>query len=244
MANRALPQGVSSAAFRRAGLLRYAAIQFLVLVAIAIAVYAGGSPWHPEAPGYGLTDNFLSDLGMTRTWSGHTNTTSSILFGIALASVGLTLIAFSWTWREFSFDRGRARFAGAASAVLGTASGIAFTGIACTPFDRLLFWHNAFVLGGFGLLLGYVIALAIAMAANGATRVQTAVNLAYVALVVGYVALIFFGPRLDTEGGHRTQVIGQKAVALGSMLHAIAMTTLLRRGPRGPAAPALRDGDQ
>ena len=219
---------MNSAAYRRAGWLRYAAIQFLVLVPIAMAVYAGGSPWHPDAPGYGITDNFLSDLGMTRTWAGHTNTTSSILFGVALASVGLALIAFSWTWRQFAFEHGRARFAGAASTVLGTASGIAFTGIACTPFDRLLFWHNAFVLGGFALLLGYVIALAVVMARNGATGVQTAVNLAYVVLVLGYVVLIFFGPRLDTETGHRTQVVGQKAVALGSMLHAIAMTTLIR----------------
>lgn len=220
---------MSASVFRRAGLLRYAAIQFFVLVGIAMAVYAGGTYWHPEAPRYELTHNFLSDLGMTHAWSGRASYASSALFFVALASVGVALVMFAWGWRQFAYAHGRATFAGRASAALGTASGLAFVGVACTPFDLALWWHNGFVLAAFGLLLGYVIALTVVMARNGASPVQNALNLAYVALVVGYVALIFFGPRLSTEGGHEVQVIGQKVVAAGSMLHVIGLTTLLRR---------------
>jgi hypothetical protein len=98
-------------------------------------------------------------------------------------------------------------------------------------------WHNTFVFVAFSMLLGYVIALAVVMARNGATRAQTAVNIAFVALVLGYVVLIFFGPRLHTEAGFRTQVIGQKIVALGAMLHVIFLTTSLTSGARRrPAA--------
>ncbi len=218
--------------YRRAGLLRYVAIQFVVLVGAAMALYAGGSYWRADAVGYGLTRNFLSDLGMTHAWSGRANHTSAVLFSIALASLGIMLIVFSWTWRRFAWVHGRARFAGQISVALGTASGIAFTGIACTPFDVALDWHNTFVFAAFSMLLGYVVALAVVMARNGATTLQNAVNLGYVVLVLGYVALIFFGPRLDTEHGHRIQVIGQKLVALGSMLHVILLTTLLRKAER------------
>jgi hypothetical membrane protein len=213
----------------RTGFLRYAAIQFLVLVTAAMAFYAGGNYYDTGAAGYGFTENFLSDLGMTRAWSGQPNTLSAVLFSIALATVGVAFILFSWTWRRFAFARRRAWFAGSASTALGTASGVAFVGIACTPFDVALDWHNVFVLVAFGTLAGYVVALAVVMGRNGATRVQTAVNVAYVVLVLGYVALIFFGPRLHTVEGFRVQVIGQKIVAFGSMLHAIVLTTTLRR---------------
>jgi hypothetical protein len=230
---------VTASVFRRAGLLRYAAIQFFVLVAAAMAMYAGGTYWDPAAPRYELTHNFLSDLGMTHAWSGRASYASSALFFVALASVGVALVMFAQIWRQFAHGRGRSTFAGRASAALGTASGLAFVGVACTPFDLALMWHNAFVLAAFGLLLGYVIALTIVMANNGASSVQNALNVTYVALVLGYVALIFFGPRLSTPGGHQIQVIGQKIIAAGSMLHVIGMTTLLRRATgRATAAGA------
>jgi len=222
---------VTESAARRAGFLRYAALQFLVLVPVAMALYAGGTYWDRAAPHYELTGNFLSDLGLTHTWSGRANYLSSAVFCVALVSVGATLIAFAWAWRGFAHEHGRATFAGRASAVLGTGSGLAFIGVACTPFDLALMWHNAFVLSGFGLLLGYVIALTVVMARNGATRAESAVNAVYVLLVFGYVALIFFGPRLETPRGFQTQVVGQKVMAVGSMLHVVGLTTLLRRRP-------------
>ena len=230
---------VTATVFRRAGLLRYAAIQFFVLIGLAMALYAGGTYWNPEAPCYELTHNFLSDLGMTHAWSGRASYASSALFFVALATVGVSLVMFAATWRQFAHAHGRSTFAGRASAALGTASGLAFVGVACTPFDLALLWHNGFVLAAFGLLLGYVIALTIVMATNGASLVQNALNVAYVALVIGYVALIFFGPHLNTPDGHQIQVIGQKIIAAGSMLHVIGMTTLLRRATgRATAAAA------
>lgn len=231
--------GVTGSVLFRAAFLRYAAIQFFVLVGLAMVAYAGGTYWDPAASRYELTHNFLSDLGMTHAWSGRASYVSSALFFLALSTVGLALVLFALRWRQFAHAQGRATFAGRASAALGTASGLAFVGVACTPFDLALWWHNGFVLAAFGLLLGYVIALTIVMARNGATPVQNALNLAYVVLVLGYVGLIFLGPRLSTPSGHQVQVIGQKIVAAGSMLHVIGLTTLLRRATgRARAAAA------
>lgn len=230
---------MTASVLRRAGFLRYAALQFFVLVALAMVLYAGGTYWDPTAPRYELTRNFLSDLGMTHAWSGRASYASSALFFVALATVGVALVWFAAGWRHYAHAQGRAPWAGRASAGLGIASGLAFVGVACTPFDLALMWHNGFVLAAFGLLLGYVIALGIAMAKNGATPLQNALNLAYVLLVLGYVGLIFFGPRLHTPSGHQVQVIGQKIIATGSMLHVIGLTSLLRRAiGRGGAVAA------
>ena len=161
---------------RRAVALRYGAIQFVVLVTIAMAFYPGGNYADAHAPHYRLSMNFLSDLGATRAWSGTTNYVACALFFTALTTIGATLIV--WSWRRF----------------------------AC-----------------------YAASLTLVMAANRAQRRHDAVNATYLIVVLGYVALVVFGPRLDSESGFRTQVIGQKLVVLASMLHITWLTTQVVR---------------
>ncbi|MBL0220078.1 MAG: hypothetical protein IPQ07_40200 [Myxococcales bacterium] len=67
---------------------------------------------------------------------------------------------------------------------------------------------------------------------NGVGGARIAANLAYLALVMGYVGLVVAGPRLDTPSGHMIQVVGQKTVAYGSMLHVIFLATTTRRALR------------
>jgi hypothetical membrane protein len=119
---------------KRAWFLRYAALQFVVLTAIAMHVYADG---------YRFTNNFFSELGMTTTWWGRTNHVSAALFSIALATLGIAFIAFATT------DRGRGTRA------FGMLSGAAFAGVACVPVNLAFDLHNALVVSAFALLLGY-----------------------------------------------------------------------------------------
>lgn len=218
--------------YRRAGFLRYAAIQFVVLTVCAMFVYAGGTWFDRTTRHYEFTGNFLSDLGATRSLSGANNYVSSAMFFVALATSGAALVAFAWVWRGFAFARQRARFAGYASAVLGTASGLAFIGVAVTPWNLLLDVHNAFVVGAFGLLMLYVAAITLVMWRNGIGGVRLAANLVYLAVIAGYVALVLHGPRFNTEHGHRVQVIGQKIVAYISMIHIMFLTSTIRRAER------------
>lgn len=213
---------------RSARLLRYAALQFVVLVGLAMAFYQGGTWWDPTAPGYTLSRNFLSDLGMTRAFSGATNYVSCALFTIALASLGLGLVPFAWSWRRFAFARGRAGAAGHASAVIGTLCGLAFAGIGITPFDLALHTHNALVLVGFGLLPVYIGALGVLLWRNGHRGALLASSVGYLAVVLGYAALIFFGPTLATPDGHRLQVVGQKIIAGASIAHILILSTITR----------------
>ena len=75
-------------AVKRAWFLRYAALQFVVLTAVAMHFYADG---------YHFTTNFFSELGMTTTWWGRPNHVSAALFSIALATLGIAFIAFATT---------------------------------------------------------------------------------------------------------------------------------------------------
>jgi hypothetical protein len=218
-------------AYRRAGFLRYAAIQLVVLTAYAMALYAGGTWFDPATAHYQLAHNFLSDLGATRAFSGRANYASAIPFAIALLTIGAALVAFAWSWREFAFGRERARVAGIASAWLGTASGAAFAGIALAPIDHVLRLHNDLVLAAFGALLAYVACLTLVMWRNGVGRL--AANVAYLALVCGYVGLVVIGPRLGTEHGLVAQVIGQKIIVYGSMGYVVYLTTITRRAVTG-----------
>src|SRR5262245_40923343 len=139
----------------RGGVLLYAALQFIVLTTIAMRVYAGGTVADQSSSGYDFFNNFFSDLGATYSWSGAPNRAASVLFGIALGSLGAAFVAFAGTWRAFAFARGRARAAGIAAQVFGTLSGTAFVVVALAPVNRAINVHNAAVVSAFGLLLGY-----------------------------------------------------------------------------------------
>ncbi|MFT3698797.1 MAG: DUF998 domain-containing protein [Kofleriaceae bacterium] len=208
-------------------------MQFVVLTTLAMWIYPGGSWPEPHATHYQFTANFLSDLGRTITFDGRSNMASSILFGIALVTIGAALIAFAWGWSVFATER-RARAAGIACAILGSLSGLAFIGIGLTPWDRHLDAHNACVFAAFGALLFYVIALTIVMWRNHAPRSWLAIDLVYLACVLAYVLIIALGPRLDTIHGRFVQVVTQKAIVYISMLHIAALTSFAGR-PRPSA---------
>jgi hypothetical membrane protein len=231
-------------------LLLYAAVQFIVLSVVAMQLYAGGTWYHPHARGYQFFHNFLSDLGTTRTFSGRANWTSCVLFSIALVTVGAALVLFAGAWRGFAYGREQARRAGIAAQIFGVMSGLAFAGVGLTPFDRYMWPHNTLVICAFGLLLCYVVCISLLLIRNRSGAVMIGANLAYLAVVLGYLVLILGGPRLGTEHGHTVQVTGQKIIVYTSMVYVIFLTLATRRraGDRMvelpdaavPGAPASR----
>jgi len=212
---------------RRAALLRYAAVQFVVLVAAAMAAYPGGTWFDGGATSYQLAHNFLSDLGATHTFSGRDNHVSQILFGIALGALGAAIVPFAWAWREHAFAQRRARAAGIASAIAGTACGAAFAGVAVAPIDVRLRLHNGLVIAAFALLLVHVACLTFVRRRNRTGNVW--LDLAYLAVVFGYFAVVIFGPRFTTERGVEMQVIAQKIIVCTTMIYIAYITSAVRR---------------
>lgn len=214
-----------------------AAAAFVGLTAVAMAAYPGGAKYDHRAGGYLFFQNFFSDLGATRTYSGRSNTTSHVLFGIALVGLGLALIAFSTTWRTIHARAGQGRGFGSIAQVAGVVSGIGFVGVAVTPWDRVLDAHNAFVQLGFGVLLVFMLSILALQARNGWPWPYVASNVVYLFVLGIYVVVLFAGPGLDTKSGLEFQVAAQKVIVYTSIANVAVQALGIRREARRAGRP-------
>jgi hypothetical protein len=214
----------------RALVLIYASIQFVVLTAIAMLLYPGGAVYELDANRYLFLRNFFSDLGATITPSGRPNLASHILLVVALGCVGLALILASSNWRVIVARRQAARAVGFASQALEIIAGLGFIGIAATPWNLVLDAHNSFVRAAFGFLLAYDLCLLVIQLSNGWSSAYTAANALYLLLLLAYVGILFFGPRVDTRSGLEFQVAAQKIIVYVSVANLGLQAVSIRRG--------------
>jgi hypothetical protein len=82
-------------------LVALACILFVVLTAVAMLVYPGGTITDHASRGYRFFENYFSDLGLTRARSGAVNLPAMLLFMVALVSVALALSAFFLAFTRF-----------------------------------------------------------------------------------------------------------------------------------------------
>jgi hypothetical membrane protein len=225
----------SSGQARRAELMIAAALLFSVLTVAAMLAYPGGALYDRHSGGYLFFQNFFSDLGATRTYSGHGNTTSHVLFIIALVGVGLAMIGFSTTWRTIAARRNAGVGFGRVSQAAAIVSGIGFIGVAVTPWDRVLDAHNAFVKLAFGVLLIFILCMLSLQLRNGWPGGFVAVNATYLIVLAIYVLVLFAGPGLGTLSGLKFQVAAQKIIVYGSILNIAVQAEGIRREARSTA---------
>lgn len=216
---------------------------FVVLTVAAMAAYPGGALYDHGSNGYLFFQNFFSDLGATKTYSGRSNTTSHVLFIIALVGVGLATIAFSTTWRVIADRRGAGRGFGGVAQAAAIVSGLGFIGIAITPWDRVLDAHNAFVKLAFGVLLIFILCMLALQLRNGWPAVFVAVNVTYLIVLAIYVLVLFAGPGLGTKSGLEFQVAAQKIIVYSSVVNIGLQAAGIRREARravGAPKPGTR----
>jgi hypothetical protein len=213
----------------RCDILLAAALVFLVLTTIAMGVYSGSQNLNHATRGYSFTVNFFSDLGATRTYSHHLNVASAVLFIIALSGVGLAIILFSLNAPLVAKPKGRRESAGRIATVTGVISGIAFVGIAAVPWNISEGLHELFVQIAFGFLLLFVVLLVAMQVSNSWSPLYIVPNVLYLVLLAAYVALLFFGPNIDTLRGLEVQAIGQKVIVYSSIINVAFQAFGLRR---------------
>ncbi len=200
-----------------AGLIA-AAVQFVLLTVLAMLVYAGGSAFDPAASGYSFTENFFSDLGRTVTFEGAANTVASALFTYSLICVGVALAAFGVAVRRLGAEA-RARPVALLAAIAAVVSGIAYVGIACTPYDVFPAAHSRSVDLAFGFLLVFVLCLGALEVRSRWPRRYVVPSFAYVVLLAVYVYLLFWGPSTETERGLFIMVVAQKIIVYSSIVN-------------------------
>lgn len=188
-----------------------------MLTTAAMLAYPGGAKYALGTDGYRFFQNFFSDLGATKTYSGRSNTPSHVLFLVALICVGLATIGFATTWCTVAERRGEGRRFGDVAQVAGIVSGVGFVGVAVTPWDRVLDAHNAVVQVAFGILLVFIVCLLALQLRNAWPPAFVALNVVYLIVLALYVVVLFAGPGLGTRSGLEFQVAAQKVIVYSSI---------------------------
>jgi hypothetical membrane protein len=115
-----------------------------VLNVLAMFFYPGGTSSDAETIGYSFFENFFSDLGMVRTYTGEPNTLSCSLFSSALVLIGLVLMLFFLLMSTYFPEPLLGKNLSRAGTIAGIVSGVSCIGIALTPWDRFLEMHMFF----------------------------------------------------------------------------------------------------
>jgi hypothetical protein len=190
-----------------------------ILHVLAMIFYPGGTSSNAEKTGYSFLENFFSDLGIVRTYSGEPNTSSSLLFTISLLLVGLVLIVFFLLFFAYFEEPSLGKNLSRAGTVAGVVSGISCIGIALTPWDRFLEAHMIF---GYCLSFSF---LAVALLYSAAIfrnpmypNVYAILFIAYFAILLLFVALIIFGRDIESIMGIRLLATGQKICIYSGMI--------------------------
>jgi hypothetical protein len=194
-------------------------VQFVVLTAVAMWFYPGGTMADPTTRGYSFFTNFFSELGLTRAHSGGPNTISFTLFFVALTLAGAGLVLFSLAFRPFFTHSTAGKVLSAIGSLFGIVSGICFVGVAWAPADVRLALHGQFVLWAFQALpvAALLYAAAILLDKSYPKRFA-AVFLAFALLLVPYLILLTHGPRFDTAQAVMVQATGQKVIVYASII--------------------------
>jgi len=194
-------------------------IIFVVLTAVGMLIYPGGTEADHSTAGYSFFQNFFSDLGRTEAWSGESNPISMGLFIAALSLAGAMLAMFFVVLAQFFNQPSWTKWIGRLGAVAGVVSGICFVGIAATP-DNLHGWaHGVFVDWAFRtFLLAVVLYTAAILGQQQYPRRLAWVFALFAILLAAYVVLITVGPSTDTANGLKIQVTGQKVIVYAAIV--------------------------
>ncbi|MFX1278432.1 MAG: hypothetical protein ACFFA3_03395 [Promethearchaeota archaeon] len=186
-------------------------IQFIIVTALAMSLYEGGTYIDPSTSQYLFWYNYFSDLGRTVAHSGNINTISFILFTITLSIWGLFQIPFYITFsRFFKTTKGLKKFYLTGS-IFGVFAGIFYVGIALTPSDLVNLFHELFVFLGFGSIFLSIILYAIVIFKTENYANSYAIVFTISAIILGiYYVILIFAPTHHTAVGLYIYVVGQK----------------------------------
>jgi hypothetical membrane protein len=113
---------------------------FIILNIAAMLLYPGSTYRDNLTTGYSFTENFLSDLGRTLTFSGEINFISAQLFNMSLILAGAVFTLFYLHVRKV-FNKENLRTLAFIGSFFGILGGLSLVGIGLTPADLYLDLH-------------------------------------------------------------------------------------------------------
>jgi len=190
-----------------------ACVQYIILSAVAMFFYEGGTIINPLSSGYSFFENFFSDLGRTIALSGTPNTISFILFSITALIMSCSLIPFMIALPSlFKGDRKEYRISVIGS-IVGVFADIFLIATVLTPWD--IFHDIHLMVGNFYSLSGLLVIILYPIVIIRNKEYQNVY--AYAFLILGIIAIIYSvillaGPEFTTPEGLVIQVTMQKIV--------------------------------
>jgi hypothetical membrane protein len=187
----------------------------LLLGVSSMLRYPGGTTLGHAGVRYSLSQNFLSDLGMTVAYNGQPNRLGAALFVASLlllvAGLGSCLATIIRGYAAASASRVWVQLTG----FCGLLACVAFAGVAVTPENRVMPAHIEFTMWAWRIVavVAWLMAGAAVRSAVAPRTVQS-IWVVVAALLTGYVALLAWGPNVGSQGGLAVQVIAQKAATL------------------------------
>ena len=205
-------------------------VQFVVLTAVAMFFYPGGTFVNRTTTGYSFFRNFFSDLGRTQTQSGASNTVAAILFLVALTIAGLGLAFFFLAVPRLFRQAQPARLLSRLGSAVGLISGLAFVGVAWAPVNLIGWLHRLFVQVAFlAFFLAALFYIAAMLRTPAYPRRYALMCGAFLLLLAAYNVLLFFGPPLLSAHGLIIHATGQKIIVYAALAAAFVLSDGARR---------------
>lgn len=186
-------------------------LQNVVLLAVAMFYYPGGTESNHDTVGYSFCSNWFSDLGRRVALSGDPNTTSRWLFVISGCILGLLLCLFFGALPRLFIRAKSARRLAVVGSLFGVTAGVSTFAISFVPLDLHPVIHNAL---GATYGVAFFIALALYSVAIFRTdlypNAYAYVTLAYAIILVAWAAVVVAAPDVETTRDNMLQATTQK----------------------------------
>lgn len=121
--------------------LIYSIIAFVLLTTVAMLFYPGGKFFDHNSTGYSFFENFYSDLGRYKTFSGGNKYISTFFFIIAVFQMCWFIVRFFNLFTEKISERKEYLFAKRLTKISAATYGLLLSTTAVTPYDRLFIYH-------------------------------------------------------------------------------------------------------
>ncbi len=188
---------------------------FVLLLALAIQIYPGGTVERTDTTEYIFTENFISDLGRTVTHSGIANLFSFIIFLIAFSI--LTFAFFAYFYGNYIFFKNKYTPSGnmfKLGTFFGMCTSLCLLGVALTPANINLKDHIIFAEFLFRFLFGSTVLLALSFYKMDSSTKRLSIGYLLIAIATGmYILLSDF--ELNSvlfSNDHLAEVITQKSI--------------------------------
>ncbi len=203
--------------------------QFLVCCVLAMLFYAGGNVEDRNAPGYSVSQNFVSDLGRTASLSGAPNTTSSRIFNGSLMLFGVCQLPWFLFMPMQAWDRPVALWIAAG---IGSLAALALVFAGSNPADLRPATHHLFL---FAWVVGIFLSSSIHAIAMLTSRENEFLVLPLVSVGVAMLAIAWAISATETASAfltHRNSVPLQsvwleKMVFIATMIWFLTFTARL-----------------